>query len=147
MAIYGNNVSRRIVGRVQVLLNGELLLSKIGAIARGIGEESGKPAVKRKTVYDCFGPAGFIEEIVPAGLEVILTARDDMSLKALAAIKGNGTLIFRRATSQSPTAKEEFPKTLILEGVTCMLPGDITSGEGEVLVIFEACNGNGWIEQ
>jgi len=146
MAIYGNGVSRRLVGRVEVVLNGELLLNKSGAIARGIGEESGKLAVRRKAVMDCFGTAGFTEEIIPAGLDVVLTVTDNISLTALAAVKGNGTLIFRRATSLAPNASEEFPKTLTLDKVTCMVSPEINAGEGEIPVVFEACGGNGWIE-
>ena len=145
--VYSNTASGRIVGRVEVLLNGEVLLIKSGAVARGIGEESGKLSVVRQTVKDCFGTAGFTEEVVSAGLDVVLTARDDIDLKALAAIKGNGTLIFRRATNPSPKINPGLPKTLVLERVTCISSLNITAGEGEVPVTFEACEGNGWIEQ
>ena len=144
--VYGNTVSKHIVGRVEVLLNGELLLIKSGAVARGIGEESGKPAVNRRTVSDCFGTAGFVEELVPAGLEVTLTARDDIDLKALASIKGSGTLIFRRAVNPSPKINPGIPKTFVLERVTCISSLSIITGEGEMPVVFEACEGNGWIE-
>ncbi len=150
MAVYGNTASRNIVGRVEVLLNGELLLIKSGAVARGIGEESGKLAVIRRTVNDCFGTVGFTEEIVPAGLEITLTARDDINIKELAAVKGNGTLIFRRATTPyffPIFRRHESPKTLVLERVTCISSLNITAGEGEIPVVFEACEGNGWIEQ
>lgn len=123
----------KITGRVEVLVNGQLLLNKSGAVARGIGV-SGEPAFERKPVFGDTGLHGFVEEPVPAECEVKITDRDDISLSDLAAINGTGTVIFRAAGGG---------KSYKMEGATCTNNMELTAGEGETTVKFV---GSYWTE-
>ena len=118
----------KITGRVEVLVNGNLLLNKAGAKAVGIGI-SGQPNFELKAVQGDTGPHGYVEEPVPARCEVTITDRDDISLSELASIIGNGTVIFRAAGGG---------KVYTMEGATCLRNFTVTGGEGETEVVFEA---------
>jgi len=118
----------KITGRVEVLVNGNLLLNKAGAKAVGIGI-SGQPNFELKAVQGDTGPHGYVEEPVSARCEVTITDRDDISLSELASIMGNGTVIFRAAGGG---------KVYTMEGATCLRNFTVTGGEGETEVVFEA---------
>jgi len=116
----------KITGRVEVLVNGSLLLNKSGAKASGIGL-SGEMAFERDAVIGDTGLHGFIEKPVPATLEVTITDRDDVSLDSLARINGDGTIIFRAAGGG---------KVYTMDGATCTNNFSITGGEGETTLKF-----------
>ena len=116
----------KITGRVEVLVNGELLLNKAGAVANGIGV-SGRPAVELEQLMGDTGPHGFIEKPVPATCEVTITDRDDIRLSDIAAVRENGTVIFRAYGGG---------KVYTMEGATCLGNFSLTGGEGEVPVTF-----------
>ena len=116
----------RITGRVEVLVNGQLLLNKAGAVASGIGI-SGEPARERKEVLGDSGLHGFTEEPVAAMLEVTVTDRDDISLNDIANIFGDGTVIFRSAGKG---------KVYVMNSATCTMNFSITAGEGETPIKF-----------
>jgi len=116
----------RITGRVEVLVNGQLLLNKAGAVASGIGI-SGEPARERKEVLGDTGLHGFTEEPVVAALEVTVTDRDDISLSDIANIFGNGTVIFRSAGKG---------KVYTMANATCTMNLSVTAGEGETPIKF-----------
>ena len=124
----------RITGRVEVLINGQLMLTKTGATTiNGIGL-SGEGNFELNEVIGDGGIHGFVENPVPATCELTITDRDDISLDTLARIRENGTVIVRAAkggkvyTMNSATAKRNF---------------GVTSGEGDVAVTFI---GNNWVE-
>jgi len=123
----------KITGRVEVLVNGLLLLNKAGASASGLGL-SGEPNFELKAVNGDTGLHGFVEEPVNAQLEVTVTDRDDIKLDSFARINGNGTVIFRSAGGG---------KSYTMEGATCTRNFGLTAGEGEVKLIFI---GAYWIE-
>lgn len=123
----------RITGRIQCIVNGELLLNKPGAVASGMGI-SGEPNFELKSVRGDTGLHGFAEEPVDAMLEVTITDRDDVSLDKLARIRGNGTVIFRAAGGG---------KTYTMPAATCTRNFSVTGGEGETPLKFI---GNYWIE-
>jgi hypothetical protein len=116
----------RITGRVEVLLNGQLLLNKSGAVASGIGI-SGEQAMELEAVLGDTGLHGFSEKPVIAQLEVTVTDREDVSLSDLAKVRENGTIIFRAAGGG---------KSYTMEGATCTRNFSITGGEGETPVKF-----------
>ena len=124
----------KVTGRVEILVNGQLLLNKSGAKASGIGV-SGRPNFALKMIQGDTGPHGYVEEPVPARCEVTVTDRDDIGISDLANIRENGTLIFRSAMGG---------KVYILEGATCLRNFTLTGGEGEIEVVFE---GAYWVEQ
>lgn len=124
----------KITGRVEVVVNGEVLLNKTGAIAEGVGE-SGKIAVQRKEVLGDTGLHGVVEEPIVPKCTVKLTDRDDILLGRLAAINGDGTLIFRSAGGG---------KVYTMNGVYCLGNFKITAGEGEVDNVMFI--GQPWIE-
>lgn len=116
----------KITGRVEVLVNGQTMLNKAGAVASGVGI-SGEPAFERTPVMGDSGFHGSIETPVMAQLEVTITDRDDISIDALARINENGTVIFRGAGGgKSYTMKE----------ATCQNNISITAGEGETPIVF-----------
>ena len=115
-----------ITGRVEVLANGNMLLNKAGATARGIGI-SGQQAFERKPVMGDSGFHGSTEEPIMAEMEVKITDRSDIKLADLAAINGNGTIIFRAANGG---------KTYTMDGATCANNMELTAGEGETTVKF-----------
>lgn len=116
----------RITGRVEVLVNGQLLLNKAGAVASGLGI-SGEPAMELEAVVGDSGLHGFTEKPVVAQLEVTVTDRDDVKLTNLAKIRENGTIIFRAAGGG---------KSYTMEGATCTRNFSITAGEGETPLKF-----------
>ncbi len=116
----------KVTGRVEVLVNGDLLLNKAGATANGIGI-SGEPNFELEQIVGDTGPHGFIEKPVPATCEVTITDRDDIMLSDLARIKENGTVIFRAAGGG---------KVYTMEGATCLRNFTLTGGEGETGITF-----------
>lgn len=124
----------RITGRIEVLVNGQLMLSKTGSTKiEGVGL-SGEGNFLLKEVMGDGGIHGFVEEPIVATCALTITDRDDISLDTLARIRENGTIIVRAAkggkvyTMNNATAKRNF---------------DVTSGEGDVSVTFI---GNNWVE-
>lgn len=116
----------KVTGRVEVLVNGQILLNKNGASASGIGE-SGKPAVKREPIIGDTGIHGYKETIEAARLTVSITDRDDVSLSDLAAINGNGTVIMRAALGG---------KVYTMANATCVGSLQVTAGEGDTKLEF-----------
>lgn len=116
----------RITGRVEVLVNGELLLNKAGAVASGIGV-SGEPNFELEPLIGDTGIHGFTETPIPATLEVTVTDRDDISIDALARIRENGTVIFRSANGG---------KVYTMIEATCTRNISVTAGEGEAPLKF-----------
>jgi hypothetical protein len=123
----------RVTGRVEILVNGNMLLNKAGAVASGIGI-SGEPNYKLKAIMGDSGFHGFAEEPIMSQLEVTVTDRDDIDLSSLASIRENGTVIFRSANGG---------KVYTMEGATCTRDISITAGEGETKLVFV---GNYWVE-
>ncbi len=123
----------KITGRVEVLVNGVLLLNKEGAIARGIGI-SGIMPVEKEPILGDSGLHGYKETPVIAECEVTVTDRDDVILSDFAVINGDGTVIFRAAGGG---------KTYTMQGATCLGNFELTAGEGEVTLKF---NGPNWVE-
>ena len=116
----------RVTGRVEVLVNGQILLNKNGASASGIGE-SGKPAIKREPIMGDTGLHGYKETIEPARLTVSITDRDDVSLSDLAKINGDGTVIMRSVNGG---------KVYTMANATCVGALQVTAGEGETKLEF-----------
>jgi len=117
----------RITGRVEILVNGVMLLNKAGAVASGIGI-SGEPNFELQEVMGDSGPHGFIENPIMAQCEVTVSDRDDISLSDLAKIREDGTLIFRSAGGG---------KVYTMKDATCMRNFQLTGGEGETKVTFK----------
>jgi hypothetical protein len=96
----------RITGRVEILVNGEMLLNKAGAVASGIGV-SGEPNFELEMIQGDSGPHGYIEKPIMAQCEVTITDRSDVSLNdvmegatclrnlSLTAGEGEVTLIYQ----------------------------------------------------
>lgn len=114
-----------ITGRVEILANAKLLLSKPGAVASGIGV-SGEPGTELTPIFSD-RLDGFTETGVPARLDVTITDRDDISLSEIAKIFENGTIIFQAAGSG---------KSYIMTKATCLKNLSLTSGQGEVSLSF-----------
>ena len=125
--------SARVTGRVEVLLNGNLLLNKNGATAEGIGI-SGKPPVELTPIIGDTGLHGYAEKITTAKCTVKVTDRSDIMLSDLAQVRENGTVIFRAAGGG---------KSYTLNDATCLGNFKVTGGEGEVDVNFV---GSSWTE-
>ncbi|NQS89372.1 phage tail tube protein [Patescibacteria group bacterium] len=123
----------KITGRIEVLVNGNLLLNKAGATANGVGV-SGQPNYELEQISGDTGPHGFIEKPIPATCVVTITDRDDISLSDLASVMENGTVIFRAAGGG---------KVYTMEGATCLRNFTITGGEGETEITFL---GPFWVE-
>ncbi len=119
----------KVTGRVEISVNGNLLLNKAGAVASGIGV-SGEPNFELEVVMGDTGGHGYIEKPIIARCEVPITDRDDVMLTDLARIMGDGTVIFRAAGGSG--------KAYIMEGATCLRNFSLTAGEGETPVTFEA---------
>ena len=118
----------KITGRIEVLVNGQLLLNKAGAMASGISI-SGKPLFEKTLVIGDSGPHGYTQTPVAARCEVTVTDRDDIMLSDFASIPdGSATIIFRSAGGG---------KEYTMEGATCLGNFTITGGEGETPLIFE----------
>lgn len=123
----------RITGRVEVVVNGQLLLNKTGAVASGIGL-SGLPAAELKEVMGDTGLHGTVEEMVVAKCEVTVSDRSDILLDTYAQIRESGTIIFRTAGGG---------KVYTMKEATCTRNFSLTAGEGEVPIVFI---GAAWIE-
>lgn len=126
-------MTNRITGRVEVLLNGQLLLNKSGAKIMGIGV-NGQMPVRRKAVTGDTGIHGYVEEVVVPACEVKITDRSDVLLSDMARVNGDGTVIFRTAGGG---------KVYTMQQATCVNDLSVTAGEGEVDLRFE---GPQWIE-
>lgn len=116
----------RITGRVEVLLNGQMMLNKAGAIARGLGI-SGEQSFELNAVIGDSGIHGFTETPIMAECEVTITDRDDISLDEIARVRENGTVVFRAAKGG---------KAYIMDSATCVRNLELTAGEGETRVRF-----------
>ena len=123
----------RVTGRVEILVNGELMLNKAGAKAEGIGI-SGEPNFELEAVYGDTGRHGYVEKPIAARCTVTVTDRDDIRLDTLARINGDGTVIFRAARSG---------KVYTMHDATCLRNFTVTGGEGETELRFE---GPYWVE-
>lgn len=124
----------RITGRVEVVLNGDLLLNKEGAVASGIGL-SGEPNFELTEVMGDTGLHGYTETPILAQCEVTVTDRDDISLDTIARVRENGTVIFRAAGGTG--------KVYTMDQATCMRNISITAGTGETALVFK---GPYWVE-
>jgi hypothetical protein len=123
----------KITGRIEVLLNGILLLNKAGASAEGLGL-SGRPNFELEAVSGDSGVHGYVEKPITAKCNVTVTDRDDISLNDMAAINGDGTVIFRTANGG---------KVYTMHNATCLRNFTLTGGEGETTLRFE---GPMWVE-
>jgi hypothetical protein len=123
----------KITGRIEVVVNGKTVLNKPGATASGIGI-SGQFATEGEPVYGDGGLHGFIDKPVPAKCEVPITDRDDIMLGDFAAIKGDGTVIYRAAGGG---------KVYTLKDAYCIGNFSIKGGDGETTLTFI---GSSWTE-
>ena len=124
----------RVTGRIDLLVNGQLMLSKTGAVTlRGLGL-SGEPSYELSEVIGDQSIHGFVETPIPATCECTITDRDDIKLDTLARIRENGTVIVRAAGGG---------KVYTMNSATCKRNLELTSGEGDTAVTFI---GNSWIE-
>lgn len=128
-------MAQYITGRMEILVNGILLLNKAGAKASGIGE-AGKPPVRRKAVMADVGIAGYVDEIIPARLECTIVDSEVQKLGDLAAIVGTGTVIFKRPGGNG--------KAYELINATNLGDIGVTAGEGDTDLVFE---GDRWEER
>jgi len=126
-------MANKITGRVEVLLNGRLLLNKPGATISGISV-SGQLPIRRKAVTGDTGVHGYVEEVIIPACEVKITDRSDVMLSETLAVNGDGTIIFRSAGGG---------KVYTMQQATCVNDASLTAGEGEVDLRFE---GPQWIE-
>lgn len=126
-------MANRVTGRVEVLLNGKLLLNKAGAKIGGIGV-NGQLPLKKKVVTGDTGIHGYVDEVVVPYCEVKITDRSDVLLSEIAQVNGDGTIIFRSAGGG---------KIYTMQEATCVNDLSVVAGEGEVDLRFE---GPGWIE-
>ncbi len=117
----------RITGRVEVLVNGELLLNKAGATAEGIGL-SGEPNFELEAITGDTGLHGFAERPIMAQCTVTVTDRDDISLNDFAQVNGTGTVIFRAAGGG---------KVYTMYNATCLRNMTLTAGDGETELRFQ----------
>jgi hypothetical protein len=122
-----------ITGRVEITVNGKLLLNKAGAIARGIGQ-SGLASFERTSVQGDSGHHGYIDTPIMAECEVTVTDRDDIVLSEFATINGDGTVVFRARGGG---------KSYIMYNATCLGNFELTAGEGETSLRFQGAT---WIE-
>lgn len=112
--------------RVEVLVNGQLMLTKKGAKANGLGI-SGQAPFERVAITGENGVHGYTENPTECSVEFTVTDRDDISLDALARINGNGTVIYRAAGGG---------KVYTMQNATCVANFSLTSGEGEIPMKF-----------
>jgi hypothetical protein len=118
----------KITGRVEIIVNGQMLLNKAGAVASGIGL-SGEPNFELEAVTGDTGIHGYTERPIAARCEVTITDRDDIKLDTLARINGDGTIIFRAAGGSG--------KVYTMDGATCLRNLSLTAGEGETTIVYE----------
>lgn len=119
-------MAARITGRVEVIVNGNYLLNKAGAVASGLGL-SGQQNFELAPIMGDTGIHGFTETPIIAQVEVTITDRDDISLNDLAAVREDGTVTYRSAGSG---------KSYVLNNATCTRNFSITAGEGETPIKF-----------
>jgi hypothetical protein len=119
-------MANRITGRVEVLVNGQLLLNRAGFTASGIGI-SGQPNVKKTEIMGDTGLHGFKEEIVLAKCAGTITDRSDVPLDGLAKINGDGTVIFRSVNGG---------KCYTMLNATCLGDFSVKAGEGDTNIEF-----------
>lgn len=122
-----------ITGRVEVMVNGEVLLNKEGAIAKNIGV-SGKPPSEKEPVLGDGGLHGFKDTPMVAECEVTVTDREDISLSDILAINGDGTVVFRARGGG---------KVYTMSSATSSAIAELTAGEGETRLKFM---GPSWVE-
>ena len=115
----------KVTGRIEVIVNGDKLLNKEGAVANGIGV-SGQPTFEREPVMGDTGLQGFTETPQEASVEINLTDRDEVSLSELAALT-DATVIYRTAGGG---------KQYTLKNAFCVQNFSITGGQGETPVKF-----------
>lgn len=125
-------MAKRITGRVEILVNGALVLNKEGAVANGIGE-SGKAPFERTEVLGDGGFHGFTETPQIASCEVTITDREDQLLGSLLALD-DCTVIYRAARGG---------KVYTLNNAFCSGIANLTAGEGETPLVFK---GAAWTE-
>jgi lipoate-protein ligase A len=124
----------RITGRIELLINGQLQLTKSGSVTvAGLGLSGSQNYVLKEVIGDT-GVQGFIEEPVPATCEMTITDRDDIKVDTIARIRENGTIVVRAAGGG---------KVYTMNGATCTRNISLKSGEGETTVKFI---GNNWVE-
>lgn len=121
-------MTRVITGRVEIRVNGQLMLNKPGAKATGIG------GFERSPVMGDTGLHGFKEEPMAATCEFTMTDTNEVSLEWLAKLT-DATLTFEAANNG---------KVYVLRHAFCKNALEVTAGEGEVPVIFY---GPAWEEQ
>jgi hypothetical protein len=119
----------KVLGRVEIYLNGELLINKAGATASGIGLNTpGGIPVERKEVLGDTGLHGFVEEPVIAACEVTVTDTAGFALETYAQVFENGTLLFQAAGGNG--------KKYTMREATCSNNFTVTAGEGETALRF-----------
>lgn len=123
----------RITGRVQVILNGDVLLNKAGASIEGAGL-SGMPNFELDPIIGDGGIHGYRETPVVGVCNVTITDRDDVMLNSIAEVRENGTLIFQSSGSG---------KQYTMDSCTCTRNITVTAGEGETPLKFV---GPYWVE-
>ncbi len=126
-------MAKHVTGRVEVMVNGITLLNKEGAKAIGIGRLHGAPTERTAIIGDT-GWHGVVSKYTEAACEVTITDRDDVSLEALEAIEGDGTIVFRTYGGG---------KTYAMNEASCAAPIEVTAGEGDTTIRFI---GPKWIE-
>lgn len=122
----------RITGRVQIIVNGELLLNKEGAVASGIGPNGVMP-VEREEVLGDNELHGFKEVPQVAMCEVTITDRDDKLLSDLLSLT-DCTVIFRSTGGG---------KRYVIYNAFSTGIGNLTAGDGETPIVFK---GSRWDE-
>ena len=122
----------RITSRVEVYVDGDLMLSKQGPIARGIGTGE-QPNVELEPVMGDTGLHGFAENPIMAECEFNVTDREDIMLKDIAAQRDT-TLVYRTAGGG---------KVYTMYNATCLRNLELTGGQGETRVRFA---GPAWVE-
>lgn len=126
-------MAKIVTGRVEVLVQGEPILNKEGAIARGISV-SGRPAIERTPVLGDTGYHGSVEKAIMAECEVKITDREDIMLSDYADLNENATIIFRAYNGG---------KSYTMENASCTANLEVTAGEGETALKFY---GPQWVE-
>lgn len=124
----------RITGRVNVKVNGQVMLTKTGTVTlNGLGI-SGQPSFERTAVMGDQGIHGYVENPVAATCEMTITDRDDIRISDLAAIFENGTIVVETANGG---------KVYTMDSATCQNNISLTTGEGDTSVTF---TGPAWVE-
>lgn len=118
----------KITGRIEFLINGEMMYTKTGTTTiSGVGLSGDPGNFELNEVMGDNGIHGFIENPVVAMAETTISDTDEVMLSDLAAIRENGTIIVRTANGG---------KVYTLTGATCKRNMTVTSGEGETTLTF-----------